>query len=83
MKSNDRGGRCQQDREPSLCYNLGINEYRFNENGVDTIVEENKGFYVDETWTVFGVGAYPTAGGSIRVGFDVIQFFEDLNEIFD
>ena len=45
-----------------------------------TVLEE--GFYGDETWTIYSVACYPLAGGSFRIGFDIVQFVRDLDEIY-
>lgn len=64
-------------------HNLGVSEYRFTQNGVATITDENFGHYTDETWTIISVAIYPTAGFSARIGFDIVQFCEDWYKIFD
>ena len=35
-----------------------------------------------ESWTVYDIGTYVAAGGRIRIGFDSISFFEELDRIF-
>ena len=52
------------------------------QNGVDIIREENAGFFADKTWTIYNASIYPTAGFSVRIGFDIIQFCKDLDRIF-
>ena len=63
-------------------HNFGASEYSFIQNGVTTIDQKNIGFYTDDTWTIFSVAIYPTAGASLRFGFDIVQFLDDMDRIF-
>ena len=63
-------------------HNFGATDYRFIENGVEKIRQENIGFYTDETWTIHSGAVYPLAGYSYRIGFDIVQFSHDMYNIF-
>lgn len=64
-----------------LFHNFGFTEYSFSKDFKPSPIEVSKGFYGDDTYTVFSVAGYIGVGGSIRIGFDVIQFGYDMAEI--
>ena len=64
------------------CHNFGYTEYMYNKNFRVGEREIGKGFYGDETYTIYSAAAYLGYGVSVRFGFDVVTFCKDLDSIF-
>ena len=64
-----------------MFHNYGFTEYAFNKDFKPGPIEVSKGFYGDDTYTIFSAAGYLGIGGSIRIGFDIIQFGYDVAEI--
>lgn len=63
-------------------YNLGFYDDIIMQGGKEISSSSAHGIYQDETLTLLSGAAYLMAGISFRVGFDVAQFFRDLDELF-
>ena len=62
--------------------NFGYSYYSLTPVGEPIVPIENKFFFSDDTWTISSGAIYLLGGGSYRVGFDVVQFIYDIEEIF-
>ena len=83
-------GRFQLNQEANMrasasavLHNLG---YSMSKNwSYDTVEPDvvNSGFYPDDSLSILEGSAYFIAGGSFRIGFDIIQFCENVNSIYE
>ena len=64
-------------------HHLGYVESVYNKYFIEGPLEVSSGFYGDETLTLFSTSLYAGIGGHIRIGFDVVGFWEQSKQILD
>ena len=64
-------------------HNYGYTESGYSRYGERMVLEESKGFHADDTLTLFSASWYFIGGGTIRIGFDIVEMTRDLDRIFD
>ena len=66
----------------ALFYNYGFVEYKYNKDFIFAPVEVYKGLYADDTVTIFSISGYLEIGGNIRIGFDLVNFLSEMDQLF-
>ena len=65
-------------------HNFGIYEQGFRPDMGEYEIESDRGFYNDDSFTIYSVAVYPLfIGGSFRIGFDIVQFCYDIDHYFN
>ena len=62
---------------------IGFSETIFSESGHDPVIDSWSIINLDqEAITLFSIGLYCYGGGSIYIGFNIVAFFENIEDIY-
>ena len=57
-------------------------KYTYNKDFMLRPIKVYKGLYADDTVTIFSRSGYLGIGGNIRVGFDLVNFLSEMDQLF-